>query len=61
MSILSAQLRTSLADVDLVTDRPELGALNFSYAAQKKMGIIRIATMFTTLIIGLIAGPAVSL
>src|SRR5881296_981469 len=28
---------------------------------QKKIGIIKIATIFTTLIIGLIAGPAVSL
>ena len=28
---------------------------------QKKIGMIRIATMFTTLIIGLIAGPLVSL
>ena len=32
-----------------------------AFGDQKKIGMIRIATMFTTLIIGLIAGPLVSL
>jgi len=52
-----------LGYVDLVTDRRDFGALNFfcQARAQKKIGMIRIATILTTLIIGLMAGPAVSL
>jgi hypothetical protein len=52
-----------LGHVDLVIDRQEFDALNFfcEARAQKKIGMIKIATMLTTLIIGLMAGPAVSL
>src|SRR6266487_6835452 len=52
-----------LGHVDLVTARQEFGALNLfcEERAQKKIGMIKMATMLTTLIIGLMAGPAVSL
>ena len=52
-----------LGHVDLVTARQEFGALNLfcEARAQKKIGMIKMATMLTTLIIGLMAGPAVSL
>jgi len=42
----------------------KMGRQSVRYAGQlpqKKIGMMRIATMFTTLIMGLIAGPLVSL
>ena len=59
---LTAVAAVAAAAVSMLAFLPSAGASNRPYVWIETMsGMIRIATMFVILIIGLIAGPAVSL